>query len=427
MHATTAGRENQQASQSAAKLVIFFSLAMSSATRTVSAPDPLVSPVSTSKRYLAVDVLRGLTIAFMILVNDNGDERVAFGALKHASWNGFTPTDLVFPTFLFLVGASIVFSTESRLARGVTRASLFAHTARRAIILFLLGLVVNSAPFFRLSTMRYYGVLPRIALCYFIIATLYIWIRRPAGSAAGQPTLADKIGLLAACLLGYYILMRFVPVPGLGVPGRDIPFLDHDANIVAWLDRHIFSAQHLYEGTRDPEGLLSTIPALGTTLIGVLTGLFLRSSKQSDSRKALTLAAAGASSVILGLIWNPWFPINKKLWTSSFVLYAGGWSLLILAAFWFLVQVRGYRRGTGALLVFGTNAITAYVISEVMSACLDHVMVAPHTNVLRWVYQHIAAVITWPALGSLAYSLLYVLVCWLLVLPLYRKKIFIKI
>jgi predicted acyltransferase len=400
---------------------------MSTATRTVSAPDPLVSSGFSSKRYLAVDLLRGLTIAFMILVNDNGSDR-AFWALKHAEWNGFTPTDLVFPTFLFLVGASIVFSTESRLARGVTRASLFAHTVRRAVIIFLLGLVVNSAPFFRLSTMRYYGVLPRIALCYLVVATLYIWIRRPAGSAAGQPTVWDKVGLLVACLVGYWILMRFVSVPGFGMPGRDVPLLDHDGNIVAWLDRQIFSAKHLYEGTRDPEGLLSTIPALGTALIGVLAGLFLRSSTVSDSRKALGLAAAGVSGVVLGLIWNPWFPLNKKLWTSSFVLYAAGWSLLILAAFWFFVQVRNYRRGTWILLVFGTNAITAYVISEVMSDCLDKVRVGPHSNVLRWTAEHIAAVMpAWPALGSLAYSLLYVLVCWLLVLPLYRKKIFIKI
>jgi predicted acyltransferase len=399
---------------------------MSSTTHTVSAPDPLVSPVFSSKRYLAVDLLRGLTIAFMILVNDNGDERVAFWPLKHAAWNGFTPTDLVFPTFLFLVGASIVFSTESRLVRGVSRASLFAHTVRRAIIIFLLGMVVNSAPFFHLSTLRYYGVLPRIALCYLIVASLYIWIRRPSDSPSGEPTVADKIGLLVVCLVGYYLLMRFVPVPGYGMPGRDVPFLDHDGNIVAWLDRKIFSAPHLYEGTRDPEGLLSTIPALGTTLIGVLTGLFLRSSR-SDARKALTLAIAGASGVLLGLIWNPWFPINKKLWTSSFVLHAAGWSLLILAAFWFLVQVRGYRRGTWPLLVFGTNAITAYVISEVMAACLSKVRVGPDSNVLRWTYQHIAAVIPWPAMGSLAYSLFYVLVCWLLVLPLYRKKIFIKI
>src|ERR1700758_87668 len=293
---------------------------MSSATRTVSAPDPLVSPVSSSKRYLAVDLLRGLTIAFMILVNNNGSER-AFWALKHAEWNGFTPTDLVFPTFLFLVGASIVFSTESRLARGVTRASLFAHTVRRAIIIYLLGLVVNSAPFFRLSTMRYYGVLPRIALCYLIVASLYIWIRRPVGSAAGQPTVADKIGLLVVCLLGYYILMRFVPVPGLGMPGRDIPFLDRDANLVAWLDRHIFSAPHLYERTRDPEGLISTIPAVGTALMGMLTGIWLRTGR-SVAEKARWIAVAAATCVMLGAAWNPWFPLNKKLWTSSFVLFA---------------------------------------------------------------------------------------------------------
>ncbi len=171
--------------------------------------------------------------------------------------------------------------------------------------------------------------------------------------------------------------MRFVPVPGFGMPGRDVPFLDHDGNIVTWFDRQIFSAKHLYEGTRDPEGLISTIPALGTTLIGVLTGLFLRSQKLSDSRKALGLAAAGVTGVILGFVWNPWFPLNKKLWTSSFVLYAAGWSLLILAAFWFLVQVRNYRRGTWPLLVFGTNAISAYVISEVMADCLSTLGSAP--------------------------------------------------
>ena len=400
---------------------------MSSATHTVSAPDSLVSSGLSSKRYLAVDLLRGLTIAFMILVNDNGSDR-AFSALKHAEWNGFTPTDLVFPTFLFLVGASVVFSTESRLARGVTQASLFAHTVRRAIIIYLLGLVVNSAPFFRLSTMRYYGVLPRIALCYLVVASLYIWIRRPAASPAGEPTVWDKVGLLVACLVGYWILMRFVPVPGFGLPGHDVPLLDHDGNLVAWLDRQIFSAKHLYEGTRDPEGLISTIPAIGTTLIGVLTGLFLRSSRRSDSHKALGLAVAGVSGLILGQLWNPWFPINKKLWTSSYVFYAAGWSLLILAAFWFLVQVRKYTRGTWPLLVFGTNAIAAYVLSEVMADCLEKVRVGAHSNVLHWTAEHIAALMpSYPALGSLAYSLLYVLVCWLIVLPLYRKKIFIKI
>ncbi len=410
---------------------------MTSATRTVYAPGTPPSTAMLVKRFLAVDVLRGLTIAFMILVNNNGDESVAFWALKHARWNGFTPTDLVFPTFLLLVGTAIVFSTESRLARGASRLSLFGHTVRRSIILFLLGLVVNSFPFFRLSTMRYYGVLPRIAICYLVIGTMYLLVRtRDGSSGSGKPAIWDKVALLAACLVGYYLLIRFVPVPGFGMPGRDVPLLDHDGNLVAWLDRKIFSAQHLYEGTRDPEGLLSTIPALGTTLIGVLAGLFLRSSR-TDKQKALGVAVAGVSGLVLGLLWNPLFPINKKMWTSSYVLFAAGWSLLLLALFWYLVQVRPSQHSTEApalaprwttpLMVFGTNAITAYVFSELLSGGLDHVMVAPHLNVLHWVYLQIAAVIPWPAVAALAYSLLYVLVCWLAVLPLYRRKIFIKI
>ena len=394
----------------------------------------MTTTTAPKSRYLAVDVLRGLTIGFMILVNNNGDER-AFWALKHAAWNGFTPTDLVFPTFLFLVGASIVFSTESRLARGAARLSLFGHIVRRAVILFLLGLVVNSFPFFRLATMRYYGVLPRIALCYLIIGTLYLFVRTPDGTTNGKPPLWDKVGLLVACLLGYYLLMRFVPVPGFGMPGRDIPLLDHDANLTAWLDRQVFSAHHLYEGTRDPEGLLSSIPALGTTLIGVLTGLFLRSPR-TDRQKALGLAIAGSSGVLLGLAWNPWFPINKKLWTSSYVLFAAGWSLLLLALSWYLIQARrsqangtteSTRRAVSPLLVFGMNAITAYVFSEVLAGGLSNVMVAPHVNVLHWVYLHLAMIIPSPPFASLAYSLLYVGVCWLVVLPLYVKKIFIKI
>jgi predicted acyltransferase len=393
----------------------------------VSVATPPPAPVRPGTRYLAVDVLRGLTIIFMIMVNNNGDEQVAFAAMRHSAWNGFTPTDLVFPTFLFLVGATIVFSTESRLARGATRAALLAHALRRACILFLLGLVVNSFPFFDLPTMRYYGVLPRIALCYLVVATLYLFVRRPDGSAAGQPAIADKVVLLAGCLVGYHVLMRLVPVPGYGLPGRDIPLLDHDANLVAWLDRQIFSAPHLYEGTRDPEGLLSTIPALATTLAGLLTGLFLRRAARNDTATALKLAAAGAAGVLLGLVWNPWFPINKKLWTSSYVLYAGGWSLLLLAAGWYLVQVRGVRRGTAFLLVAGTNSIAIYMISELIAPGLSHVFVAPGVSVPRWCYLQIARAVPWPTLASFAYSLLYMLLCWALVYPLYRKRIFLKI
>jgi predicted acyltransferase len=377
-------------------------------------------------RLLSLDLLRGLTIGFMILVNNNGDGAHAYWALNHAVWNGFTPTDLVFPTFLFLVGISTVLSTASRLAHGATRQSLFLHTLRRAVILFLLGIVVNSFPFFHLHTMRFYGVLPRIAICYLIVATLYIF----------SPGWRSKVALAVAALVGYWILMRFVPVPGLGTPTHEIPLLDPYANLTAWLDRHIFSASHLYERTRDPEGLLSTLPALATTLMGLLTGVWLRTS-HTLVHKARAIAIAGLSSVLLGGLWNFSFPINKRLWTSSYVLFAGGLSLLLLALFIWIADIRSAKqslpeaakrpRFSTPLLVFGTNAITAYVISELLASAIDSIHTGPGVNLQQTIYRSIHGVVPDAAFASLLYSLGYVLVCWLAVYPLYRQKIFIKI
>jgi predicted acyltransferase len=378
------------------------------------------------ERLLSLDLLRGLTIGFMILVNNNGDGGRAYWALKHAVWNGFTPTDLVFPTFLFLVGISTVLSTASRLARGATRQSLFLHTLRRAVILFLLGIVVNSFPYFHLHTMRFYGVLPRIAICYLIVATLYIF----------SPGWRSKVTLAVAALVGYWILMRFVPVPGYGTPTHEIPLLDPYANLTAWIDRHIFSASHLYEQTRDPEGLLSTLPALATTLLGLLTGVWLRTT-HTLVRKARTIAIAGAICVLLGGLWNLSFPINKRLWTSSYVLFAGGLSLLLLALAIWIVDVRSSKQshpeaGTRSsiftpLLVFGTNAITAYVLSELLASAIDNIRTGPGVNLQQTLYRSIHSVVPDAAFASLLYSLGFVLVCWLVVYPLYRQKIFIKI
>jgi predicted acyltransferase len=374
---------------------------------------------------LSLDVLRGLDIGFMILVNNNGDGQRAYWALKHAAWNGFTPTDLVFPTFLFLVGISSVFSTESRLSRGATKPSLFLHTLRRTIILYLFGLVVNSFPFFNLQTMRFYGVLPRIAICYFFVATLYLI----------SPRWRDKVVLLAASLVGYWLLMRFVSVPGYGVPGRDIPLLDPDRNIVAWLDRQIFSAAHLYERTRDPEGLLSTIPALGTALMGMLTGIWLRTSRPL-AEKTRAIAIAGAASLVLGGLWNLSFPINKKLWTSSFVLFAGGWSLLLLALSIWIVDLRTAEKEPDPakraqrftlLLVFGMNAIAAYIFSELLPGILGNIHVSPGVNLSRWADQAILGVVHDPAFASLLYSLAFVAVCWVPMYFLYKRRIFFKI
>lgn len=393
---------------------------------TMSAPSDAPWPSLTAARparLLSLDFLRGLTIAFMILVNNDGDEVRSYWPLKHAAWNGFTPTDLVFPTFLFLVGISTVFSTASRLAQGASRQSLFLHVVRRSIILFLLGLVVNSFPFFHLSTMRFYGVLPRIAICYFIVASLYIV----------SPGWRSKAALAVAALATYWILMSFVAVPGYGVPGRDIPLLDHDANLTAWLDRQIFTASHLYERTRDPEGLLSTIPALATALLGVLTGIWLRTQRRL-TEKVRGVAIAGVTGLLLGGLWNFTFPINKKLWTSSYVLFAGGLSLLLLALCLAIVDLpekSAGKQNSSRLLkpffIFGTNAIAAYVFSELLAGGIASIRLQSGLNVQQYCYQAILRVVPNVPFASLLYSLLFVVVCWLFVAALYRRNIFLKV
>jgi predicted acyltransferase len=379
---------------------------------------------------LSIDVLRGLTLSFMILVNNNGDWVRAYWALKHAEWNGFTPTDLVFPTFLFLVGVSTVFSTDTRLARGAQKSALFLHILLRTAVIFLLGLILNSFPFFHLSTIRVYGVLPRIAVCYGIVASLYLF----------SPGWRNKVVVAMAALVGYWLLMRFVPVPGFGIPTHGFPINDPDQNLTAWLDRQLFSPVHLYEKTRDPEGLLSTIPAVATALLGVLTGTWLRTDR-TLTQKARGIAVAGVSSILLGGLWNFWFPINKKLWTSSFVLFAGGFSLTLLAVSIWLVDIRAQRRtAPGAepdlartrrqfmpLLVFGSNAITAYVISELLPGVIGFIHVRPNQDIAGWWYETLAHSIHDVPFASLLFSFTFVVVCWIPVYFLYRKRVFIRI
>jgi predicted acyltransferase len=380
--------------------------------------EPRVFSAAPSNRLVSVDVLRGITIAFMILVN-NGVRNFAFPPLEHSRWNGWTPTDLVFPTFLFLVGITIVFSFESRLARGVSKASLLLHTLRRAAILFLLGLVVNGFPYFPLHTLRIYGVLQRIALCFLIAAILYLLDRGAV----------SKVVVIVAALVGYWILMRWVPVPGYGVPGRDIPLLDPNRNLVAYLDRHIFPGR-LYEGVRDPEGFLSTLPAVATTLLGMLTGMWLR-SRNSPSRKAMGMLAAGVVGILLGMLWGHWFPINKKLWTSSYVLFAAGVALIALSLCYWAVDIKGWKKGwTYIWLVFGMNAITAYVFSELLAAALSVIFVhigAARVNLSWYLFLKCFAGIPSHPLASLAYSLSFVAVCFVPVVLLYRNRIFVRI
>jgi predicted acyltransferase len=376
-----------------------------------------------SKRLISLDIVRGITIAFMIMVNNNGGAG-SWWFMNHAAWNGLTPTDLVFPTFLFLVGVTTVFGTEARLAKGASKGELARHTVIRAVVLILFGILVNSFPYFHLLHMRFYGVLQRIGVCYLIVGLFYLVDKR----------FWTKAALLIACVVGYWALVTLVPVPGAGVPGRDVPLLDKDQNIVAWADRQLMPG-HLYEergthNTRDPEGLLSDIPAIGTALLGMMTGIFLR-SERSVKYKALGLVVGCVGCLAIGYIWSIWFPLNKKMWTSSYVFVAAGYSLALLSVVYWVVEFKNWRKGwTYPWVVFGSNAIVAYLVSELLPGILDlfHVSDGGHrVSPAGWFFRHVCAQIPDPGWAAFSWSFLFTAVCFVPVWVLYRKKIFLKV
>jgi predicted acyltransferase len=392
---------------------------MSSTTSVFSAATSREALSSKPERLMSLDLFRGLTVAAMILVNDPGDGPSAYAPLKHSVWNGWTPTDLVFPFFLFIVGVAMAFSFRSRLDRGESRSRLLQHVLWRGLVLFALGVFLNGFPnHYHLATLRIYGVLQRIAICYVITALLELW--------TGWRT---QIAVALACLAGYWILMRYVSVPGFGVPTHDIPLLDPDRNVVAWLDRKLLMG-HLYERTRDPEGVLSNIPSVATCLLGLLTGKWMKTAN-SARIKTVAMIAAGICAVVLGRTMHLWFPINKKLWTSSFVLLTAGLALIFLATLYWLSDVKQHRGlWTRPILVFGTNAIAAYFLSEALAATLDSIAIAPGgsapVTIHDYAYTHWFAPLGTPANASLLYALAYVALCWLPIALLHRKGISIK-
>ncbi|PYX62063.1 MAG: DUF5009 domain-containing protein [Acidobacteria bacterium] len=374
-----------------------------------------------SARLMSVDIFRGLAVAGMILVDNPGSDGNAFWPIKHAQWNGWTPADFIFPSFVFLVGVSMVFSFSARLARGESRPQILFHVFKRCLILIAIGILVNASPIVGvpLHSWRFEGVTQRIALCYFVAAILVLWSNR-----------RGQLIAIAACLVGYWAIMRFLPVPGFGVPGRDIPFMDPDRNIVAWLDRKLFMGR-LYNVTRDPEGIISTIPAIGTILIGVVTGYWLRSEK-SPATKAIRLLLFGILGLVAGRIWHIWFPINKNLWTSSFVLFTAGFALVFLALLYWVLEIKQWRGAwTFPLLVFGMNSIAGFVAdSFVYGPGYTFTIAGPNGTRVMW-YD---AANSWflslgasPAIASLLYSACAVSFCWLLLWLLWKKQIFIKV
>jgi predicted acyltransferase len=368
---------------------------------------------------MALDVFRGATMAAMILVNNPGDGPAAYWPLQHSEWNGWTPTDLVFPFFLFIVGVAMAFSFRSRRERGASRQRLMAHVVWRSLILFGLGMFLNGFPdHYQLATWRVYGVLQRIAVCYLITSALALWTKR-----------RSQVFAVLACLVGYWIIMRYIPVPGFGVPGRDIPLLDPDRNLAAWLDRKLLFG-HLWEVTRDPEGVLSTIPAVATCLLGLLTGEWLGSDR-SPRTKVAAMVGAGLLGVAAGELLSLWFPINKKLWTSSYVVFSAGLALLCLALCYWILDIRQWRRWSKPFVVFGKNAIAAYVLSEMLASGLDTLLVhAGDGGVMTWhevLHESLFAPLGNPANASLLYSIFYVLLCWAAIWLLDRKGIVLKV
>ncbi|HWC18479.1 MAG TPA: heparan-alpha-glucosaminide N-acetyltransferase domain-containing protein [Terriglobales bacterium] len=360
-------------------------------------------------RLTSLDVFRGMTIAAMILVNNSGDGVHTYWPLEHAKWNGWTPTDLIFPFFLFIVGVSMVFSFASRAARGQTRKQLLLHALKRSAIIFALGLFLYAYPRFDVHTARIPGVLQRIAVVYLISSALVLYTGRITRGV-----------IAAALLLGYWLMVTRIPVPGIGAG-----VLTMDGNLVGYIDRSLIY-NHLWIAHRfDPEGLLSTLPSIATCLLGVFTGEWMRSTKTS-LQKLAGLFGGAAAGIIAGEIWNLWFPINKMLWTSSFVLFTAGFAMFVLGLCYWAVDVRGWKRWSVPFLIFGVNPLGIYFLASFAETALyrHHIHGESIKNVL---YDNIFTRISDPYIASLAWSISFVLVFFLVAWLMYRKQIFIRV
>ncbi|MFA5974611.1 MAG: DUF5009 domain-containing protein [Elusimicrobiota bacterium] len=366
---------------------------------------------SKTERLLSLDVFRGITIAGMVLVNSPGNE-TAYAPLDHSAWNGCTPTDLVFPFFIFIVGLSLVYSFSSRLAQGKSRSELLAQVLRRTVILFALGLLMNGFPHYNLSLIRIPGVLQRIALCYFFASLAFLY----------TSTVFEIVGIVAA-LTGYWWMMTHVGVPGFGAGN-----LTPEGNLAACVDRMLLG-KHLYRPVYDPEGILSTIPAVATALLGNLAGRWLR-SVGAQAHKITGLLEAGGVLLLIGWKWDRIFPINKALWTSSYVCWTAGWALLLLAFCYWALEMKGWRRWSRPFEVFGVNAIAVYVL-HIFFLKLQNLWHIPQLdgspgNLRIFISEHLFGWMSRldpSAAYAASYTLLWMAFAWVL----WRKKIFIKI
>ena len=369
-------------------------------------------------RLISLDVFRGLTVMAMILVNNPGDWGHIYPPLEHAEWNGCTPTDLIFPFFLFIVGVSLVYALDGTKHRGGPQGAVLGRVARRAAVLFGLGLLLSLYPKFDFSVVRIMGVLQRIALVFFGCSVIFLNTSR-----------RTQLWLVAALLVGYAVLVQLVPVPGFG-PAN----LEPATNLGAWLDRLVFTEAHLWKTSKtwDPEGLLGTLPALATGLLGTLTAQWLRRPDREPAAKVAWLFIAGGALAILGLCWHPWFPINKALWSSSYVLYTGGLAMAGLAALHWVCDVQGHRAWTRPALVYGVNAILVFCLSALLSRTFGLFKLALPTGkaggLKEWLYEWgIAPYFADPRTASLVGAVTLIIVWYFILSWMYKKGVVLKV
>ncbi|HEY5564306.1 MAG TPA: DUF5009 domain-containing protein [Rhodothermia bacterium] len=382
-----------------------------------------------SARLVSLYFFRGATIMLMILVNNPGTWSAVYPPLRHAEWHGWTPTDLVFPFFLFIVGVAIVLAFTRRLERGITRKELLQKAAGRTVVLFALGLFMAAWPFFTFypefgvrpsfDQLRYMGVLQRIALCYFAASAIFLFCKE-------RTQLVWLIGLLVV----YWLALALIPVPGYGAGQWNDPV----STLPAFVDRLILGGDHLWVGADrewDPEGLLSTLPAIGTTLFGVWTGLLLV-GKDGAHTKVARLLVRGCALVAVGYVWNWFFPINKGIWTSSYSVFTAGQAMCCLGICYWVVDVRGWKKWTQPFVEYGVNALTVFFISGIVAKSLGILKVATDSNgdpvsLHSWIYRTIFEPLASPMNASLLFAITWI-VAWYVVLHfMYKRGIIVKV
>ena len=380
--------------------------------------------MASQQRLISLDAFRGATIAGMILVNNPGTWSAIYPQLRHAAWHGWTFTDFIFPFFLWIVGVSMTLSFARRVEEGADKPKLLLHVLRRAAIIFGLGLFLNGFPFglalghdFTWAHIRIPGVLQRIAVCYLIASTIFLY-----SGIRGQ--IAWIVGLLTS----YWLVTALVPVPGYGAG-----IVEPTGNLAWFIDSNLL-AGHTWRGAPvpgfDPEGLFSTIPAIATALMGVLTGHLLR-SRLTGEEKTAWMFVAGNFLLLAGAILDMWFPINKALWTSSYVIFMAGWANVCLAMFYWLIDVKGYRTWATPFVIYGMNAITVFVLSGLIAKTMGLIRWTAEDgqrySVWSYLYQTLYAPLGSPMNTSLMFAISFISMMFLVVWFMWKRKWFLKV